>query len=636
MQAILLLEYFARFRGRKAVTKPSKLFESLYSRVSSLQFFAASSSLPIGPPNDNGLWLVDTSAWSSASPSASEISSCDSVTPTAPATLPSYVVQPAPAIPNNPPWDSFPSSYASSTSSSFGNLPSSPISFAPEDTFPSNSSPAIFNVNDALPHAPSSSGAQRSWSSLFSPGRYNPPLASSLSFPMRSQAAEQTYSQALSTLQVLYQNPAMFDSTILDADQHLPAEERWPNWFETEARRRLLAGCFLLDGHASLYHQSWRAHDFDSSGMTPSPPVPLFGRSASVWAASSAEEWATILAADPGAGIPAFALPSEQLTPEYVMAQTPFDRMGILGVEMLRLPRPQPATSGSTGSSPAPEVSHSGSQLGADQQLRHLHSGGHQPDGTQEALSADVEERISKLFAKCPTGNTYLALHHTPLHDLLAVSGDSWVFSQKVLPVTSFLEHQKRLKLWSEQHSRLSSASSVGGIGSLSAAKATVYAARAILGFLEREQSSPYSGSSWSADLSDYWALYVCALICWAFGHRARPAPAADARQNHHYHHQHQRSSSAGSGTYSPASRLSTSAAAAADEGALGWLRMIAADNMRLEDVVRVRARREAAGVVGLVLRRLESDCVGGRSRLYVDAVGVLRKLEEGANWKWF
>jgi hypothetical protein len=33
---------------------------------------------------------------------------------------------------------------------------------------------------------------------------------------------------------------------------------------------------------------------------------------------------------------------------------------------------------------------------------------------------------------------------------------------------------------------------------------------------------------------------------------------------------------------------------------------------------------------VGLVRRKLESDCVGGRSRLYVDAVGVLRKLEEG------
>jgi hypothetical protein len=63
---------------------------------------------------------------------------------------------------------------------------------------------------------------------------------------------------------------------------------------------------------------------------------------------------------------------------------------------------------------------------------------------------------------------------------------------------------------------------------------------------------------------------------------------------------------------------------------------MVAAEGMRLEDVVRVRGRREAGGVVGLVRRRLENDCIGGRSRLYVDAVGVLRKLEEGVGWKWF
>ena len=72
------------------------------------------------------------------------------------------------------------------------------------------------------------------------------------------------------------------------------------------------------------------------------------------------------------------------------------------------------------------------------------------------------------------------------------------------------------------------------------------------------------------------------------------------------------------------------------DEEVYGWLRHVAAPEIRLEDVLRMRGRREAGGVVGLVRRQLESDCIGGRSRLYVDAVGVLRKLEEGVNWKWF
>lgn len=70
------------------------------------------------------------------------------------------------------------------------------------------------------------------------------------------------------------------------------------------------------------------------------------------------------------------------------------------------------------------------------------------------------------------------------------------------------------------------------------------------------------------------------------------------------------------------------------EEGVLTWLRGVA--SMGTEEVVRARGRREAGGVVGLVRRRLESDCVGGRSRLYVDAVGVLKKLEEGVNWNWF
>jgi hypothetical protein len=63
---------------------------------------------------------------------------------------------------------------------------------------------------------------------------------------------------------------------------------------------------------------------------------------------------------------------------------------------------------------------------------------------------------------------------------------------------------------------------------------------------------------------------------------------------------------------------------------------MVAAEGVRLEDVVRVRGRREAFGVVGLVRKKLESDCVGGRSRLYVDAVGVLRKLEDDPGRKCF
>lgn len=266
----------------------------------------------------------------------------------------------------------------------------------------------------------------------------------------------------------------------------------------------------------------------------------------------------------------------------------------------------------------------------------------------------NAEERINTLFPDCPIANTYLALHHTPLRDLLAVGGDSWLFSQKVLPATTFHEHQKRLKMWVTAVPGTIGSGSNNNPSGLNVAHATIYAARAILGFLDREthraqqplsSSSSSSSSSyplrhgaaaasaaWSADMSDYWAMYVCALICWAFCHPARGAdglapPGGDGSST-------QRGSSPAAVLMPP--MASSSRPAGDEEEAVGWLRMVAAEGVRAEDVVRVRGRREAGGVVGLVRRRLESDCVGGRSRLYVDAVGVLRKVEDGVGWKWF
>ncbi|KAM7199355.1 putative transcription factor TDA9 [Naviculisporaceae sp. PSN 640] len=636
MQAILLCEHFARFRGRKAVTKTSKLFESLYSRVSSPQFLATSSSLSSSssssmPPDDGGLWLVDPGAWSPSTASvASSDCSCISVTPTTATTatmstsaMSSFAVPPQMGALPSTPWGSFPSSYSPSANSPLRNVSSSNSSFshgiASSPQTPSPPRPRV----------------RASWSSLFAPKHPNPPALSFLP-QAQSQTLGHTYSQGFSNQQVLYDNPAMFDHALPSAARHMSVDDRWRAWLDTEQRRRLLTAAFVTDGHAAIYQQQRRALDFH---MNP-PTIPLSGRSTRLWEATSAEEWAALLDADPGAGIPAFVPPPEQITPETLRQHTPLDCMAILGVEMLRLPRRQlrSVVSVSANNSPVNEIEshtqHVGSQFNLDQQSQLQLS--LQPD-PQDPLSLEAEERIASLYRHCPVANTYLALHHTPLHDLLAVGGDSWVFSQKVLPATSFHEHQKRLKLWAEQYHRpsgnnssSSSSTSNSGIAGLNAARATVYAARAIILFLERGYS-PRIGMapSWSTDIADYWGLYVCALICWAFGHRARTSSMAnDARQQRH------RSNSGGN---SPVSAGGGGGGYSSnEEEVFNWLRMVAAPEVRLDDVIRLRGRREAGGVVGLVRRRLETDCVGGRSRLYVDAVGVLRKLEEGVNWKWF
>ncbi|KAH8887725.1 hypothetical protein GQ53DRAFT_768056 [Thozetella sp. PMI_491] len=585
MQAILLCEYFARFRGRKAVTRPSKLFESLYSRDTS-------------------------SAWSPASsPISTSSSESDCATPTSSSPSPYAAgIQSFGVLPGSP-FGSFPPAFA---------LPPPPAAFSTSPPlFPS--SYYSYNVSslNGFPLSSARSGPKRrlQWSSLFAPdprsrprSRFQPPPRA----PPGAAVTGQSYLPHTST-QALYHNPAMFDPAVLNPDQHVVMEERWQAWLDAEARRRLLTACFVVDVHTSLLQQQRRAHEcsLGGTGAAP-PPIPLTGRSSALWEATSAEQWNAMLEADPTAGSPAFVPQTELLTPKDMHNYNNFDCAAILAVETLRLPVLPPQAELDL------HAPHSGSQFHP----------GHQIGG---AVAADAEERIAALFTGYAPAYTYLAMHHTPLHDLLAVSGDSWVFSQKVLVANSFLEHKKRLKVWAEQqypgpqqHLRPSGGSGAKG---RNATKATIYAAKAILAFLNRTrtsgagegtavQSGPGLGR-WSYDISDYWGMYVCALICWAFSHRARAGG--------------DRGATGGSGELSP-QRSSTSSLA--DEDALTWLRAVA--DMCVEDVARVRGRREAAGVVGLVRRRLEMDCVGGKSRLYVDAVGVLKKLEEGANWKWF
>ncbi|KAK4100047.1 hypothetical protein N658DRAFT_516938 [Parathielavia hyrcaniae] len=765
MQAILLCEYFARFRGRKAVTRPSKPFQSLFSRVSALRSFTVPPSFSTFPEH-NGHWFVDTAAWSPPPSPASSTSSslCGALTPTTTAMSPIALRHLSPL--QTTPWGGFLSPLVRSLapSSPFGNTFLSSSNSSTGFHLP-RSSGVYCHLN--LPSSPSASPsssnprsrAQPSWSSLIAPDCYSPatpaPVPSfSLSAPPPFQAPGHAYSQSFSNPQVLYHNPAYLDHTMLATDQHrLSIQERWRNWIEAESRRRLLAACVFCDEHAGVYHQQRRAQDSHAPAALQLPP--LFGGNTKLWEASSAAAWANALAADPAALQPEYVPPLEHLTLGDVARRSQIDRMIIIAALSQRLPprhRPGPAASLSANSSPAPKMDHHTHHVGSPPfhlDVSHHHHRQHtssflrhqsddpapSPQPDKKIIpppSFDAEERISTVFGPCPVANTYLALHHTPLRDLLAVGGDSWVFSQKVLPATSFHEHQKRLRVWVSSAAAVANESSSNNNGhgtgtgtGLSVVRATVFAARALLGFLGRQpflaaaaasssssvvtttttashaQQHPQlqgeervasggggggggecrggvgkrntAAAPWSMDMSDYWAMYVCALICWAFCHyhhhthqaatthpssggsgaatrseggsSAGPAAAAAAGTASNVRG---RGSSSARATSSASRRpltqsgepvlLSVSAADDDDEEAvIAWLRMVAAaQGSRPEDVVRLRGRREAAGVVGLVRRRLEADCLGGRSRLYVDAVGVLRKIEEGSGWKWF
>lgn len=560
-QAIVLCELFARFRGRKASVRPSKLFENLYSRVSGSESLVSSVS-------DKGRSSVCVSR--SDSPSIPSLSSsAGAFTPSLPAWSPQSSEPASASSPRNGLYQ-FDHTRHGSNSVLF----SPTVSFSPPQT---SSSPDTFVLN---------SGFQA----------YNSVSFNNVYYPFSSIGQEQSYSNSFSP-QVLETTQTMFNAASLGQgamDINGSNEERWQVWIEEEGCRRLLAVCFSLDNHTSLFHQQPRARD-DIDPTT----IPLTGHSDALWAASSATEWANILESSPGASVHRFVPPSNALVPEEIARHTCLDQIILLHAEASRLPRRQ------YNCSSTDLDDHS--DFTADD-LRTPTTASY----NQHFSGAYSEDRLVHLFSmtRIPPGpSIYLALHHTPLHDLLAVSGDSWVFSQKVLGASTFSENQKRLRAWAEGRHPSKSPStqqhgSAGGLEGMSCAQATCYASRALIGFLEGDDpATPQAGC-----ISNYWGMYVCALIIWAFGHKAA------------------RSSSSTSPQKTPLP----------EDEAISWLRSVASAQ-RPEDATRAKHRREAsAGVVSLVKRRLAADCVGPRSQLYVDAVGVLKKLEEGVNWRWF
>ncbi|KAM0591790.1 hypothetical protein ACHAP6_002067 [Verticillium nonalfalfae] len=343
-----------------------------------------------------------------------------------------------------------------------------------------------------------------------------------------------------------------------------PSNVRWHTWLDMEARRRLLGACFVLDVHTSVYQEQRRVREFDiaAEGI---PSIPLTGQTNELWEAMSADAWSAMVANKENIMSILTTLPMinpGSLTDCTIQTHSLFDRSIILASEAIRLQ-------------------------------------------SQGSAAPSDPSRMAGLFPDCPVANTYLALHHAPLHDLLAVSGESWVFSQKLMEASSFAEHKKRLRQWSS---------------SSEAATSVIFACRAMEAFTaqgnrwDADEDDEDADNmdiwdtqrprAWRDDVSDYWGMYVCALICWAFGHGA----SADELEG--------------------ATMVREGAGEAAT---LAWVRAVA--RMGEDDVMKIRNLQDSTKVVELARSWLEADCIGNRSRLFVDAVRVLRKLEEGVQW---
>lgn len=465
----------------------------------------------------------------------------------------------------------------------------------------------------------------------FRAGPLNMSIDNALSFPFSSHGHGRSYSDSFSP-QVVDHSLNLFDATMgmgapdygyEQQKSHLTAarEQHWRSWLDAEAYRRLLAACFCLDQHAAAYHQQPQAkNDIDISD------IPLTGPTDALWEAGSIDEWYAILEAESTAATPKYLPSLDELRPEDISVYSKLDQGILMCAQFLDLENQRHASSSNDG--------HADHDASPTDDLR-------TPTAASYAaglLKGDKYEQAATLFSQslvAPIANVYVALQHTPLHDLLAVSGDSWVFSQKVLDRPTFAEHQKRLKVWAEgRSSSLSPTTSTitqptspttAGLEGLSSAKATIYAARtlvSLLGGLHCQGPRPYVGC-----ISTYWAIYVSALIIWAYGHHRAVGGSGSGSKG---------SVSFAAGSLSSSGGSPNKGTPMTQEETVNWLRVVA-DLGQPEHLARVRGRREAsAGVVSMVKRMLETDCVGGRSRLYVDATNVLKRLEEGVNWRWF
>jgi hypothetical protein len=209
-------------------------------------------------------------------------------------------------------------------------------------------------------------------------------------------------------------------------------------------------------------------------------------------------------------------------------------------------------------------------------------------------------------FPASTLAQIYLALSYTPLQDLLAIAGDTWIFGKKITPPSAFHDASIRLKAWSS---------------SPAAAQATLYACRVL--------SLTLTGQTNGVEcITDYWGLYVAVLICWAFGHRFQ-------------------TTAGGSGSISRNSSSEALSAMDVDEAhqltdeaqlkALAYIDgMLALDVKDLLQKNTASLKGDTSGVIATIRQRLERDSVGGACSMLVDCIGVLSKISKTGKGNWF
>ncbi|KUJ15696.1 uncharacterized protein LY89DRAFT_93349 [Mollisia scopiformis] len=347
----------------------------------------------------------------------------------------------------------------------------------------------------------------------------------------------------------------------------------WYQWLENESRQRLLSACFMFDVHQFMFHQQSRSRasreNIRSLICLPCPD--------SLWNATTpTEEWQT----QRSEYIPQpLHLIEQELSSQPIADTTPFTQSLIICWFAAKLPNREDPR--------------------------------YPNNFVPGSIHPDLQTFMN-IFPTSPHTLTYLALYNTPLYSLLAVAGDTWVFAQKITPPSEFHDAQYRLKTWAT---------------SFAAAQATHHACQVLSQVLSQPVTLSSDGRIKSTlSISDYWSLYVCALICWAYGHKYQNLGTAALS----------RSSSDGD-----VSNMNVDMISLSDETRLKALNYTNAIlDMSVEDLWTNKSiantKGDTCGVIDAVRHRLEIESVGNKSGHLVDAIVVLGKIKKGVRGKWF
>jgi len=372
-----------------------------------------------------------------------------------------------------------------------------------------------------------------------------------------------------------YPIPGLAISTTHPQDEvEVNLKAGWTSWLFSEMQRRLMSACFILDTQQSVYHEQLTTRSTYKLEYLPWLPC-----SEEIWEVTSATTWASRLLVHKDIQI------------------TRVDEEFLSRISLGDLRKMMPFSQSILVCS-----QFSGLPARDD------------PTFPNDYLPCALHPKLFTLigvFSHNAKTNAFLLFYHTPLQDLLAIAGDTWVFSRKITPPSAFHKAQSCLRIWSS---------------SLAAAAAAQHACRILKD--EMSQQFPRSAMQAPSDqspglggcISDYWVLYIAALVCWAFGHRYQ--------------------SSSGGSTFS----CTSDSDSAIDVTSAGYTEMRATEylttmlDFSIEELLTSKAsvKMESSGVIQLAKLWLEKESEGSSSGMLLDAIRCLNKVAQGGGCKWF